>query len=66
MARSKPTKRCPRCGETKALDEFSPSERTKDGLDNYCRLCRKEYNAIAAGNRRRGYALESAFEPKFP
>jgi hypothetical protein len=58
------TKRCPRCGETKPLDEFSPSERTKDGLDNYCRPCRKEYNLIYQATKRRGYALESAFEPK--
>jgi hypothetical protein len=67
VAGSEPTtKRCPRCGEAKPLDEFNPSERTTDGLDVYCRPCRKEYNLIYVGNRRRGYALDSAFEPRFP
>jgi len=54
-------KRCPRCGETKPLDQFSEVKRRRDGRDNYCKPCRKEYNAIKYGDRKRGHALEDAF-----
>jgi tRNA(Ile)-lysidine synthase TilS/MesJ len=50
------TKRCPRCGETKPVNEFSGW---------YCKPCRKEYNLIRYGNRKRGHSLEDAFQPRF-
>jgi hypothetical protein len=60
------TRQCTRCRETKPLDQFAQVKRPRgrDGPDYYCRACRKEYNAIKYGDRRRGYALESTFEPR--
>lgn len=37
-------KRCPRCKETKLLTEFGKDRRNKDGLNIYCRACKKVYN----------------------
>jgi uncharacterized protein (DUF983 family) len=51
------TKRCPGCGKTKPVREFTAT-------DPYCKVCRKEINVVQYGNRRRGYKLEDAFEPK--
>jgi hypothetical protein len=49
-----PTKRCPRCCETKPRSEF-------DGT--YCKPCRKEYNLLYYADHRRGHSLDKAFEP---
>lgn len=38
------TKRCGHCKETKPLSEFTKDRRNKDGLNNYCRACKKLYN----------------------
>ena len=38
------TKKCPRCGLTKAHSEFSKNRSNKSGLDVYCRECRREFN----------------------
>ena len=32
-------KRCPDCGETKALDEFPRNKNSKDGRHTYCKPC---------------------------
>ena len=37
-------KRCPRCKETKSLSEFGRDNRNKDGLNLYCKVCKKKYN----------------------
>jgi 5-methylcytosine-specific restriction endonuclease McrA len=37
-------KRCPRCGHTKCRGAFNRSKATKDGLQSYCRQCRKEHH----------------------
>lgn len=36
-------KRCPRCGIEKSLSDFGPNARRADGLQSYCRACRREY-----------------------
>lgn len=36
------TKFCPRCKETKTLDLFNKSTKTKDGLYRYCRACKRD------------------------
>ena len=36
-------KRCSRCKIEKELDEFNKSKSTKDGLQNMCKLCQKQY-----------------------
>ena len=41
------TKRCPRCGETKPLDMFHRDRTNKDGRQDWCRSCYKEYQATA-------------------
>ncbi len=40
-------KECKRCGETKNLESFSKSARSKDGRQTYCRLC---LNALGKKN----------------
>ena len=35
------TKRCPRCGETKPIDDFSLNRSRADGRGCWCRSCRK-------------------------
>lgn len=42
-------KRCSRCREYRPLGEFNRDRRSKDGLDWYCRPCRKAYRAGAVG-----------------
>ena len=37
-------KTCPRCNVTKPLTEWHKSSKTKDGLQAWCKSCRKEYN----------------------
>lgn len=37
-------KRCSHCKEIKPLSEFTKDRRNKDGLNNYCRACKKLYN----------------------
>jgi hypothetical protein len=36
-------KRCPKCGETKHLTEFSKNRRHPDGLQTYCRVCNRAH-----------------------
>ena len=37
-------KRCARCKEMKPITEFGKDRRNKDGLNIYCRPCKKKYN----------------------
>lgn len=36
-------KKCSKCGEIKPFSDFCRNKRTKDGLLNYCKSCRREY-----------------------
>jgi hypothetical protein len=36
-------KKCTRCGETKALSEFSRNRRSSDGLQHHCKTCCAEW-----------------------
>lgn len=38
------TKKCSKCGETKAKSEFNKHKNKRDGLQTYCRLCQKSIN----------------------
>jgi hypothetical protein len=54
-------KHCNRCGETRSLEEFSKSSRSKDGRQTYCKIClnaegRKNYT----DNKDRYYANAKA------
>jgi hypothetical protein len=40
-----PSKTCGRCRETKPPMQFSASTHSTDGLQSYCRLCARAYNA---------------------
>ncbi|MEU5361150.1 HNH endonuclease [Streptomyces albidoflavus] len=53
-------KTCTKCGETKALEEFSAYRRARDGKKPYCRQCARQYaqtptqkRAYYAANRER-------------
>jgi hypothetical protein len=41
--RSRQTRRCGRCGQSKPLAEFAWRRRARGQRDNYCRSCRAEY-----------------------
>lgn len=43
-----PTKRCPKCGETKPLDAFHKNKSQKDGFNHYCKVCKAQYYAANA------------------
>jgi len=36
------TKRCPRCGETKQITKFGRDKYTADGVNAWCKECRRE------------------------
>lgn len=40
--RTTPLKPCLKCKELKPLDEFYKNKRMKDGLHNWCKLCKSE------------------------
>lgn len=42
-----PVKLCPRCLERKTLAEFGKNRAAYDGVDSYCRPCRKTYRLEA-------------------
>jgi len=50
-------KRCSRCGETKAVSEFSQRSASSDGLHYYCRPCHKVLNR-GAYKKRKGRPAE--------
>lgn len=52
------TKKCGCCGKLKSLFEFGKNNARKDGVDQYCIVCRKEYQS----NRRLG--LDRSIETK--
>ena len=54
MTESKP---CPKCGETKALAQFSKNRNTKDGLQTHCKACNHAYQQA---NRERISARDKA------
>lgn len=47
-------KRCTKCGEMKPCAEFSPG-RTRDGLQSWCKRCKREHGRDANRDRMRGY-----------
>ncbi len=56
------SKRCLRCAASKPTTEFNRNKCNNDGLDTYCRLCRRQINTQyyhnhpeAAANRQRSY-----------
>ena len=53
-------KKCPKCGETKSLDNFTRSAKTKDGLRCWCKLCTKLGNAKWRANNLETWASYSA------
>lgn len=55
-------KRCPRCGETKTITEFGKDNRNKDGLNLYCRSCKKKYNDEQREYRKLYYKLHPKHE----
>ena len=39
------TKKCSRCGEVKPISDFNKRKSRKDGLQSYCKQCKKAMNA---------------------
>lgn len=65
-------KKCPRCATKKTITEFNSNRNTRDGLDAYCKLCRKrinkdhgnlhpEYKKRAEANMRSKYRIHNMF-----
>lgn len=47
-------KRCPKCGQVKAADQFHRNKTMKDGLDSWCRNCKSMlFKQYYAANRER-------------
>jgi hypothetical protein len=49
----KPKKDCNTCNKSKTLDKFYKHEKTKDGLENQCKECRKHYSSIYHSNNKK-------------
>lgn len=75
MARQRTTKRCSKCGKTRARSKFNLSKSGRDGLSGWCRPCRSAYNATRRVENA-AYAVSwraqreekrrlAEFEPKF-
>ncbi|MFA5715611.1 MAG: hypothetical protein WC998_07720, partial [Candidatus Paceibacterota bacterium] len=47
-----PTKICTKCGVEKDVGEFAIARSNKDGLQRWCRKCRKEHDEIVHPNRK--------------
>jgi len=58
------TKRCPRCGETKPLDQFSRDPRRPRGINSYCRPCYREYARELAKKNGPRYRRTEAYRAK--
>jgi len=52
------TRRCPRCGETKALADFARNRSAKSGYGSYCKPC---HNSVVAENRQKNHGGSRAF-----
>jgi hypothetical protein len=48
-------KRCPSCGQSKAENAFSIDRRKSDGLDSYCRECKKQKRQAVPRARQQAY-----------
>jgi hypothetical protein len=48
-----PTKTCVRCETSKLAEAFKPVARMRDGLDSWCRDCRKAYDQERSKRRRK-------------
>lgn len=57
------TKRCPKCGETKPITEFSKNSKTKDGLQPWCKHCKKTANAAIYSARKLQKTSQSVTSP---
>ena len=44
-------KKCAKCQETKPKTEYHKNSTTEDGLTNYCKPCKNDYNKRYRGNR---------------
>lgn len=55
-------KRCPRCKETKPITEFGKDKRNKNGLNVYCKTCKKKYNDEQREYRIEYYKRKPRFE----
>ena len=52
------TRRCPRCGETKALPDFARNRSAKGGYGSYCKPC---HNSVVAENRQKNHGGARSF-----
>src|SRR3989304_9054672 len=61
------TKRCPKCATVKHVTEFGRDKRTKDGLNGYCKDCRKSaYNAYREAHPEKVAATMAKYEAANP
>ncbi|MGH2776528.1 MAG: endonuclease VII domain-containing protein [Actinomycetota bacterium] len=52
------TKRCPRCGVTKAIEEFARNRSSRSGYGGYCKRC---HNQVVRSNRLKHYGSTRSF-----
>lgn len=56
-----PMKRCPKCGETKPVDEFVRNRSARDGVGSYCRPC---HARVVRENVKRNHGNGRSFQLK--
>lgn len=61
----KGSKPCSHCGESKPLEKFPLSKKTRDGRGSWCKQCHRDYTRGRYSDRLRGHTLESAFDFDF-
>lgn len=58
--------RCTKCGETKVARSFYRNRSNKDGLDYYCKACRKKCNKESTDARRKEQIANGEIKPRAP
>jgi Recombination endonuclease VII len=54
------SRRCPRCQEIKALEDFSRNRSSKNGFGSYCKPC---HNQVVRANRLKHHGSTRSFHP---
>jgi hypothetical protein len=57
-------KRCSCCKKFKSIVMFGNNRCQNDGLDNYCKVCRREYHRIACAKNRAKFNTPIDYKPK--
>lgn len=57
-------KKCPRCSEEKSVDDFALNSNKKDGLQTYCKVCKKLIDAVHYKGNKQKQAIRNRINYK--